>query len=45
MTSLFEQAGALNAFMLVADSKPIMYEEERAQIRDMLQHLNLGISA
>ena len=30
--------------MLVADNKPIQYEQERQQIRDMLERLNISIS-
>ena len=29
--------------MLVSDSKPIKYEQERADIRGMLERLNIGI--
>ena len=40
---LFEQAGALNAFMLFADTKPILYEAEKESLRSVLSSLNTGI--
>ncbi len=43
MNQLFDQAGALNAFMLFADTKPIMHEAEKEHIRQMLHQLNIGI--
>ena len=36
MNQLFEQAGALNAYMLFADTKPILYETEKECIRSMI---------
>ena len=43
MNQLFEQAGALNAFMLFADTKPILYEAEKESLRSVLSSLNAGI--
>jgi hypothetical protein len=36
MNQLFAQAGALNTYMLFADTKPILYEAEKETIRNTI---------
>ena len=43
LNQLFGQVGALNAYMLFADTKPILYEAEKEAIRNVIANLNTGL--